>query len=48
MAVISLAGPKVSPNAFILDKTMFKLRPSNIALIVVVLLILFALYIKFW
>jgi SSS family solute:Na+ symporter len=26
MAVISLAGPKVSPNAFILDKTMFKLQ----------------------
>ncbi|HYK47089.1 MAG TPA: sodium/solute symporter [Parafilimonas sp.] len=48
MVAISLAGPKVSPKAFILDKTMFKLRPSNIALIVVVLLILFALYVKFW
>ena len=48
MVAISLAGPKISRNAFVLDKEMFKLKPSHVALIVLILLILFALYIKFW
>jgi len=48
MVLISLAGPKISTGAFELDKSMFKLKPSHIALIVLILLILFALYIKFW
>jgi SSS family solute:Na+ symporter len=48
MIGISLAGPKVNPKAFILDKEMFKLKPSIIAMIVFTLLILMALYVKFW
>ena len=48
MAVISLAGPKVNPKAFEIDSTMFKLKPSTIAMIVATLLILSALYAKFW
>jgi SSS family solute:Na+ symporter len=48
MISISLAGPKVNPKAFALDKEMFKLKPSVIAMIVVTLLILTALYVKFW
>jgi SSS family solute:Na+ symporter len=48
MIAISLAGPKVNPKAFALDKTMFKLAPTHIAMIVAVLLILAALYVKFW
>jgi solute:Na+ symporter, SSS family len=48
MVAISLAGPKVNPKAFALDKEMFKLKPSTLAMIVMVLLILTALYIKFW
>jgi SSS family solute:Na+ symporter len=48
MVLISLAGPKISAGAFMLDKSMFKLKPSHVALIVLILLILFALYIKFW
>jgi SSS family solute:Na+ symporter len=48
MIVISLAGPKVNPKAFVLDKEMFKLKPSIIAMIVATVLILAALYIKFW
>jgi solute:Na+ symporter, SSS family len=48
MIGISLAGPKDNPKAFILDKTMFKLSPSVIAMIVATLLILVALYVKFW
>ena len=48
MISISLAGPKINPKAFILDKEMFKLKPQTTALIVVTLLIIFALYVKFW
>ena len=48
MVAISLAGPKINPKAFELDKTMFKLKPQATALIVIILLLLAALYIKFW
>ena len=48
MVTISMAGPKINPKAFELDKEMFKLKPSTTALIVVTLLIIFALYAKFW
>jgi solute:Na+ symporter, SSS family len=48
MIAISLAGPKVNPKAFELDKEMFKLKPSIVAMIVVTVLILVALYAKFW
>ena len=48
MIAISLTGPKVNPKAFDLDKSMFKLKPSVIAMIVVTVLILVALYAKFW
>jgi SSS family solute:Na+ symporter len=48
MIAISLAGPKVNPRAFALDKSMFKLAPSTIALIVITLMLLAALYIRFW
>ncbi|WEK17661.1 MAG: sodium/solute symporter [Candidatus Pedobacter colombiensis] len=48
MIGISLAGPKVNPKAFELDKTMFKVSPSTLILIVLTLLIVAALYVKFW
>ena len=48
MIIISMAGPKVNPKAFALDKQMFKLKPSIMAMIVGTLLILAAIYIKFW
>ena len=48
MIGISLRGPKVNPNAFELDKTMFKLKPSIVAMIATTLFILVALYVKFW
>ena len=48
MVAISLAGPKVNPKAFELDKEMFKVKPSTLALIIVTLAILMALYVKFW
>ena len=48
MITMSLWGPKVNPKAFELDREMFKLSPSTTILIILVLLILAALYIKFW
>jgi SSS family solute:Na+ symporter len=48
MVVISLAGPKINTKAFALDTSMFKLKPQTTALVVLILLLLTALYIKFW
>ncbi len=48
MIAISLGGPKINPKAFELDKSMFKLRPQTIILIVLTLLLIGALYVKFW
>lgn len=47
MVAVSLAGPKVNPKAFMLDKQMFKIKPQTLVLIVLTLLIIFALYVKF-
>ncbi|MXV17640.1 sodium:solute symporter family transporter [Hufsiella ginkgonis] len=48
MVAVSLAGPKVNAKAFALDTKMFKIAPAHVALIVVTLLIITALYVKFW
>jgi solute:Na+ symporter, SSS family len=48
MIAVSFAGPKVNPKAFELDTQMFKLKPETVILIVITLLIIFALYAKFW
>lgn len=48
MVIISLAGPKVNPKAFEIDKSMFKLDPRTLVLVLVVLMLLIALYVKFW
>lgn len=48
MVLVSLAGPKLNPKAFELDKSMFKLSPSTTVLIVTTLFIITALYVKFW
>lgn len=48
MIAMSYAGPKVNPKAFELDKTMFNVKPSTMALIILTLLIITALYVKFW
>ncbi len=48
MVFVSLGGPKVNLKAFELDKSMFKVEPSTLALIIVTLLLLTALYVKFW
>lgn len=48
MVLMSLAGPKISAKAFSLDAEMFTIRPSSIALIACILLMLSALYVRFW
>ncbi len=48
MILISLFGPKINPKAFVLDKTMFKLQPGIIAMIVITLMIISLLYVRFW
>ncbi len=48
MVAVSLTGPKVNPKAFELDSTMFKLSATTKVLITLTLLILAALYVKFW
>jgi SSS family solute:Na+ symporter len=48
MVAISMAGPKVNPKAFEVDSSMFKLKPTTIALIVATMLILTLIYVRFW
>ena len=48
IAVSFATGPKENPKAFVLDKTMFKLAPNHIAMIVVTLIIITLLYARFW
>ena len=48
MIAISLAGPRINPKSFVLDKEMLTLNRSTIFLIILTFLILAALYSKFW
>jgi solute:Na+ symporter, SSS family len=48
MVIISLAGPKISLRAFDLDKSMFKVKPSTIVLVTMIVMVVIALYAKFW
>jgi SSS family solute:Na+ symporter len=48
MVAISLAGPRVNPKAYSLDKEMFRLKTSTVILITTILMIVIALYVKFW
>lgn len=48
MVAVSLFGPKVNPKAFELDKKMFKVEPAILVMIVVTLLLVTAIYVRFW
>lgn len=48
MVIISLAGPKVNPKGLEIDASMFKLSPTSIAMIVVILMLFSMLYVRFW
>lgn len=48
MVLISLAGPRVNPKAFETDRGLFKLKPHAVVMIVAILMLLAALYVRFW
>lgn len=48
MIVVSLFGPKINAKAFTLDKSMFKVQPGILAMIVITLMIISMLYVRFW
>jgi SSS family solute:Na+ symporter len=48
MVILSLMGPKVNPKAFDLDKEMFRVNATSRIMIIGILMILAALYVKFW
>lgn len=48
MILISLRGPKVNPKSFVFEKGMFKVSNSVLVLIIITLLLLTALYVRFW
>jgi SSS family solute:Na+ symporter len=48
MVAISLLGPKENPKAFQIDRRMFRVSPTTATLIVIILMVLAALYVRFW
>ncbi|AIZ65466.1 sodium transporter (plasmid) [Hymenobacter sp. DG25B] len=48
MVGMSLAGPSTNPKAIPVDARLFKVSPGTLAMIVITLLIIMALYVKFW
>ncbi len=48
MIIVSLAGEKINAKAFILDKDMFKPDARTTTLIVITVLLLTAIYVRFW
>jgi SSS family solute:Na+ symporter len=48
MVGISLAGPVINAKALPLDRSMFRLKPANWALIFFIVLVFSALYVRFW
>ncbi|QMW00630.1 sodium:solute symporter family transporter [Spirosoma foliorum] len=48
MILISLAGPKINPKGLVIDSSMFKLAPVNLAMVVIIVMLVSMLYIRFW
>jgi solute:Na+ symporter, SSS family len=48
MILISLGGPKINPKAFDIDREMFKVSKTTLVMIVITLVMLTAIYAKFW
>jgi SSS family solute:Na+ symporter len=48
MILLSLLGPKVNPKAFEIDKSMFKVAPSTLVLIMITLMLITLIYVRFW
>jgi len=48
MVAVSLAGPKVNPQAINIESGMFKVTPRILTMIVITLILLTAIYVRFW
>lgn len=48
MVGMSLTGPKINPKAFIFEAGMFRMSKSVQVLVIIILLMLTALYVRFW
>ena len=48
MITLSLVGKNGHEKAFVLDKSMFKVQPVHLLLIVAILMVLTALYVMLW
>ncbi|MDN3548136.1 sodium:solute symporter family transporter [Mucilaginibacter aquaedulcis] len=48
MILISLRGTVINAKAIVIEGSMFKLKPSSVILIAVILIFLSAIYIRFW
>jgi SSS family solute:Na+ symporter len=48
MVAMSLAGPAINPKSIPVEASWFKVSPSTLVLIVLTLLMITALYVKFW
>ena len=48
MVAMSMAGPKINPKAIVIESGMFKVSPKNLTMIIITLLVLTAIYVKFW
>jgi solute:Na+ symporter, SSS family len=48
MVALSLAGPAINPRAISFDPGQFRVRPGQVVQIVLLLLVISALYVKFW
>jgi SSS family solute:Na+ symporter len=48
MVVVSLAGPAVNPRAIDINPGLFRVSRQTLTLIIITLLLLTALYVKFW
>lgn len=48
MVLMSLTGPRINPKSFVMDKSLLKLKPQTIVLMVIIILLFTAIYAKFW
>lgn len=48
MVICSMFSPRVNAKAFVIDRKMYKVEPSVLVLIVVIMMLFAALYAKFW
>lgn len=48
MILCDLFGSKINPKLFIIDRDMYKVKGSALVMIVIILMLFSAIYIKFW